>query len=149
VKDWNVIVSIYQGGFRRALHALEKLGPTERSPYHNVIVMKVDNPIALLDAVERKTEESPALYDAISRVAPAMHNFEFQSADEFKEKAGSVLHEWSQRLAGARSTCACIAEARDTPCGRPTSSATSMMRSSTRCRKPARPASCRSRIPMR
>jgi hypothetical protein len=72
VKDWNVIVSIYQGGFRRALHALEKLGPTERSPYHNVIVMKVDNPIALLDAVERKTEESPALYDAISRVAPAM-----------------------------------------------------------------------------
>jgi tRNA(Ser,Leu) C12 N-acetylase TAN1 len=100
VRDWNVIVSIYQGGFRRALRALEKLGQTERSPYHNIIVMKVDNPIVLLDAVERKTEGSPALYDAISRVAPAMRNFEFQSADEFKEKAGSVLHEWSQRLAG-------------------------------------------------
>jgi tRNA(Ser,Leu) C12 N-acetylase TAN1 len=62
--------------------------------------MRVDDPIALLDAVERKTEENPALYDAISRVAPAMRNFEFESADEFREKADSVLHEWSPRLAG-------------------------------------------------
>ena len=31
---------------------------------------------------------------------PGRCNFEFQSADEFKEKASSVLHEWSQRLAG-------------------------------------------------
>jgi tRNA(Ser,Leu) C12 N-acetylase TAN1 len=100
VRDWNVIISIYQDGFRRVIHALKDLGTVERSPYYNVLVMKADHAIGLLESVERKTEESPALYDAISRVAPAMRNFEFGSADEFKEKAGSMLREWSQRLAG-------------------------------------------------
>ena len=71
MKDWNVVVSIYQDGFKRALRALEALGPVERSPYYNVLAMRVDDPVALLEAVERRTEESPALYDAISRVAPA------------------------------------------------------------------------------
>ena len=61
VRDWNVVVSIYQDGFRRALRALEAIGRVERSPYHNVLVMTVEDPIALLEAVERRTEENPAL----------------------------------------------------------------------------------------
>ena len=99
MKDWNVVVSIYQDGFRRALRALHDLGPVERSPYHNVLVMRVDDPMALLEAIEKRTEESTALYDAISRVAPAMRSVEFHSAEEFKEKAKSILLEWSPRLA--------------------------------------------------
>jgi tRNA(Ser,Leu) C12 N-acetylase TAN1 len=79
---------------------LEKLGPTERSPYYNVFAMKVDDPDALLEAVERRTEESPALYDAIARVAPAHRSFEFQSAEEFEGKARSIVLEWLPRLAG-------------------------------------------------
>lgn len=100
MRDWNVVVSIYQDGFRRAIHALEELGEVERSPYHNVLVTKVEDAISFLEAVERKTEESTALYDAISRVAPAACNFDFQSGEEFREKASSVLREWSQQLAG-------------------------------------------------
>jgi tRNA(Ser,Leu) C12 N-acetylase TAN1 len=100
MKDWNVIVSIYQDGFRRVLRALEKLGPVAPSPYHNVLVMKVDNPVALLTAVEQRTEESPALYDAISRVAPAQRAFEFHSADEFLDQARDILREWAPQLAG-------------------------------------------------
>jgi hypothetical protein len=41
VKDWNIIVTIYQEGFRRALRALQDIGRAERGPYHNVLVMKV------------------------------------------------------------------------------------------------------------
>ena len=100
VKDWNVVVSIYQDGFRRALRALEALGRVERSPYHNVLVMTVQDPMALLEAVERLTEQSPALYDAISRVSPAICSFEFRSADEFQGKAKSIVLEWLPRLAG-------------------------------------------------
>jgi tRNA(Ser,Leu) C12 N-acetylase TAN1 len=100
VRDWNVVVSLYQDGFRRAIHALEKLGPIERSPYHNVLAMKVQDPMSLLAAIEQQTEEIPALYDAISRVAPAMRRFEFESADEFREKARPILREWAARLAG-------------------------------------------------
>jgi len=31
VKDWNIIVTIYQEGFRRALRALQDIGPAEPS----------------------------------------------------------------------------------------------------------------------
>jgi tRNA(Ser,Leu) C12 N-acetylase TAN1 len=100
MKDWNVIVTIYQQGFRRALCALGDVGPTERGPYHNVLVMRVDDPLATLEAIERLTDERPALYDAIARVAPAMQTFEFQSAEDFGEAAKSALLGWLTNLKG-------------------------------------------------
>jgi tRNA(Ser,Leu) C12 N-acetylase TAN1 len=100
VKDWNIVVTIYQEGFRRALRALQDIGPTERSPYHNVLVMKVDDPMAVLEAVERLTEERPALYDAIARVAPGMRTFDFPSVESFKDHAKSIVLEWLPSLTG-------------------------------------------------
>jgi tRNA(Ser,Leu) C12 N-acetylase TAN1 len=100
MKDWNVVISIYQEGFRQARRALQEFGPVERTPYHNVLVMRVDDPAALLEAVERKTEEVPALYDALSRIAPAARTFEFHSIEEFKEKARSIILESLPRIAG-------------------------------------------------
>jgi tRNA(Ser,Leu) C12 N-acetylase TAN1 len=100
VKDWNVVISVYRDGFRRALRALKEFGPVERSPYHNVFVMRVDDPTALLEAVEHKTETNTALYDAISRVAPALRAVEFHSAEEFTDKLKAILLEWSPRLTG-------------------------------------------------
>lgn len=99
MKDWNVVVSIYQDGYRRALRSLRDLGAVERSPYHNVLVMRAEDPAALLEAIERRTEESPALYDAISRVAPAQRAVDFRSAQELDEQAGAILLEWLPRLA--------------------------------------------------
>jgi hypothetical protein len=100
VKDWNVIVSVFQDGFRRPLRALQKLGHAEISPYHNVLMIKVDDPIALLEAIGKRTEENPALYDAISRVAPAARDFDFLSEEEFVERAKSIMYQWSPNLAG-------------------------------------------------
>ena len=100
MKDWNIIVTIYQESFRRALRALQDIGPAERGPYHNVLVMKVDDPMAVLEAIERLTEERPALYDAIARVAPAMRTFDFSSAEGFKDNAKSIVLEWLPSLAG-------------------------------------------------
>ena len=78
MKDWNVVVTIFQDGLRRARRALQELGTVDVSPYYNVLVMKVEDPLAALEAIERMTAQSPALYDAISRTAPAMHCFEFE-----------------------------------------------------------------------
>jgi len=99
VKDWNVVVSVFQDGYSRALRALQKLGVAERSPYHNVLLMKVDDPAVLLEAIEKRTQENPALYDAISRVAPAMRSFDFLSEEEFVEKTKAIFREWLPRLA--------------------------------------------------
>ena len=98
--DWNVVVSVYQEGYRRVLRALRAFGPAEPSPYYNVLLVKADQPLALLDAIENRTEESTALYDAISRVAPAMRCFEFDSTAALVEKAKPVLAEWMPKLAG-------------------------------------------------
>jgi tRNA(Ser,Leu) C12 N-acetylase TAN1 len=103
--QWNVVITVYQDGFRRALDALRKLGPVERSPYHNVLIMQVDDPMSLLEAVERQTEATPALYDAISRVAPASRCFAFQSADDFKIQAGAIVRAWAAQLAGGSFHC--------------------------------------------
>ena len=100
MKDWNVVISVYQDGFRRALRALKEFGPVERSPYHNVLLMRVKDPTALLEAVEQRTEKNTALYDAISRVAPAMRTVEFHSVEEFRERLKPILLEWLPRLSG-------------------------------------------------
>jgi tRNA(Ser,Leu) C12 N-acetylase TAN1 len=56
--------------------------------------------MALLESIERRTEEVPALYDANSRVAPAKATFHFDSAEEFKRKAAVIVLEWGAALAG-------------------------------------------------
>jgi tRNA(Ser,Leu) C12 N-acetylase TAN1 len=100
MKNWNLVITVFQDGFRRAFRALAEFGPVDRSPYHNVLLMAVEAPLALLEAIEQRAAETPALYDAISRVAPATHSFEFGSAAEFDERAKSAVMEWVPRLAG-------------------------------------------------
>jgi tRNA(Ser,Leu) C12 N-acetylase TAN1 len=100
MKDWNVIVTVYQQGFRRALRVLRDVGPIERSPYHNVLVMKADDPMRALEVIGHLTDEQPALYDAVARVAPAMRTFEFESTEAFKNRASSVIREWTPNLVG-------------------------------------------------
>ena len=100
MKNWNVVISVFQDGFRRALRALRALGPVEHSPYHNVLVMAVEEPLPLLEAIEKVTEAHPALYDAIARVAPASRCFEFHSGEEFLALSRQVILEWVPRLSG-------------------------------------------------
>lgn len=100
MKDWNVIITIFQDGYRRAIRALHKLGPIERSSYHNVLLMSVADPVALLEVIERQTEMDPTLYDAISRVAPAKRSFEFHLSEDFLAKAKETVMEWLPHLAG-------------------------------------------------
>ncbi len=100
MNDWNILVSTYQGGYRRACRALQKLGSLQKTPYHNVLAMTAADPIALLASIEQRTEEVPALYDAISRVAPAKATFSFHSVDDFKCKAAAIILEWASALAG-------------------------------------------------
>jgi tRNA(Ser,Leu) C12 N-acetylase TAN1 len=62
--------------------------------------MTTDDPVAVLEAIEWQTSQNPALYDAISRVAPAHYHFEFHSTDEFKNQAQSIVVQWLPKLSG-------------------------------------------------
>ena len=98
--EWNVVVSIYQEGFQRVVRALRDLGAVERTKYYNVLVVAAEDPLVLLEQIERRIRADPALYDAISRVAPAVHCFNFFSAEEFEEKARAAVLEWLPQLGG-------------------------------------------------
>jgi hypothetical protein len=67
VKNWNVVVSIYQDGFKRALRALRQIGSVERSPFHGFVAR------TLVDA--NCLPRQPILCDAIANRAS-----EFQHA---------------------------------------------------------------------
>ena len=98
--EWNVVVSINREGFQRAVRALRDLGVVERTKYHNVLVVAAENPHSLLERIEQRTRADPALYDAISRVAPAVRCFVFHTAEEFEERARAAVMEWLPQLSG-------------------------------------------------
>ncbi len=97
--EWNVIVTVYQDGFRYARRLLRQLGSVEKTSYHNVLTMAVDDPLSLLDTVEKHAALEPRLYDAIARIAPIFASFSFESPQEFEAKAKAVVLGWLPRLA--------------------------------------------------
>jgi len=99
VKDWNVVVTAYREGFRPALRALRGLGRAERSGHYNVLLATVDDPVALLDALERRAQSQPVLNDAISRVAPALACFQHETDEDFERQAIAAVTPWLPRLA--------------------------------------------------
>ena len=58
MKDWNVVINVYQDGFRRTLRALKEFGPVERSPDDNVLVMRADDPTAFLESSSEKPKRT-------------------------------------------------------------------------------------------
>jgi hypothetical protein len=100
-KNWNVVVTVFEQGYRPALRALRQLGRIARSPYHNVLLMSVDDPLVLLDTLEQRADAEPVLIDSLSRVAPACVCFDFSALTDFEEKATTATAKWLPRLAGS------------------------------------------------
>jgi hypothetical protein len=61
--DWNEIITVDHDGRRRAP---QKFGEVERSPSRNASVTKVDDPLALLEAVDRRTTRPDRMSSATS-----------------------------------------------------------------------------------
>jgi tRNA(Ser,Leu) C12 N-acetylase TAN1 len=97
MKDWNVVVSVREGLFPQALKLLEEYGLVTKTDFFNVLVMKVDDVRALLEALRQR---DPASLSCISRLIPVTHTFSFQSPEEFEAKAKETVLTWVPELAG-------------------------------------------------
>jgi tRNA(Ser,Leu) C12 N-acetylase TAN1 len=99
---WNVVATVYDREFREAKSLLSRFGEVRGSAYRNVLVMKVDDVGAFLTGVQRSLQQDASLANAVSRVVPVTHRFEFTTPEEFEAKARDAVSEWLPELGGKR-----------------------------------------------
>ncbi|MEX2229157.1 MAG: hypothetical protein WEB13_05895, partial [Dehalococcoidia bacterium] len=100
---WNVAVSVREEGYNPARRLLREFGVVGRTGYFNLLLLRVDDRAAFLDAFSRAVAADPAILELqISRVVPAEETFSFQSPEEFEERAREIAAGWAGRLAGSR-----------------------------------------------
>ncbi len=91
MNDWNVVVTVHEGGFTAACRLLGKFGPVSRTEFFNVLAMRVEDISALLEQLRERVEKEPGILNDIARLVPLRHVFNFQSPETFEEKAAEIV----------------------------------------------------------
>ncbi len=97
--DWNVVVTVHEGGFARACRLLETMGPVSRTEFFNVLAMRVEDVRRTLEVLQAKTEEEPGIFNSLARFVPVTHVFNFQSPEIFENRARDIVSQWVPTLA--------------------------------------------------
>lgn len=98
--DWNVVVTVAEEGFRDAVKMLAKWGNVKRTPYYNVLGLRVANPGSFLDDFAAAVAASPGILNFVSHVVPAQETFDFSTAEEFETQARAIALGWVPKLGG-------------------------------------------------
>ena len=97
VHDWNVVITLRDGGIASAKRLLRPFGRAERSGFFNVLVMHVEDARAMLEALGTHPAGEG---EVLSRVMPATHTFDFASVEEFEQRGRHLAEELAPALAG-------------------------------------------------
>jgi tRNA(Ser,Leu) C12 N-acetylase TAN1 len=99
--DWNVVVTTYDWrGLRSGQRLLSHYGEVARTEFHNVLVLKVADVPAFLDAISAATRNDVSILNDISRIMPAQATFAFETTADFEQKASAIARRWAGRIAG-------------------------------------------------
>ena len=98
--DWNVVVTVRAGGYRRAWRLLEDFGPLGKTEFFNVLVMKITDLRLFMDMLQARLEEEPAILDDLAKVVPLEVTFLFQNREDFERQARDAALRWVPQLAG-------------------------------------------------
>jgi tRNA(Ser,Leu) C12 N-acetylase TAN1 len=98
--DWNVVVTVVEDSFRDAVRMLGKWGRVKRTPYYNVLSLRVPDPGSFLDSFAAAVAESPGILNFVSHVVPAQETFDFSTAEEFETQARAIALGWVPKLGG-------------------------------------------------
>ncbi|MDW7771764.1 MAG: THUMP domain-containing protein [Desulfobulbaceae bacterium] len=102
MNDWNVVITVHERNLAEGLALLGGFGRISRTEYFNVVVMQVDNPRFLLEKLREQALTDPGLHAVLARVVPAAHTFNFQSPEDFEEKAKNVVVQFVPELTGKK-----------------------------------------------
>jgi tRNA(Ser,Leu) C12 N-acetylase TAN1 len=95
-----VVVSVRQGGFNRVRKLLREFGAVRPSGFLNVLVMRVDDPRRLLEALAERAAREPGALASLGRAVPVRSTFTFQSREEFEARARDAALALLPELAG-------------------------------------------------
>jgi tRNA(Ser,Leu) C12 N-acetylase TAN1 len=73
--DWDVVVTSREGGQRRLRRALGRLARLRRCDFRNVLVARVDNVEAFLEAVAQRLAERPLIAGWLGKILPIERTF--------------------------------------------------------------------------
>ncbi|MEJ2689013.1 MAG: THUMP domain-containing protein [Deltaproteobacteria bacterium] len=99
--DWNVIITVQEGCFRKARQFLQRYGEVRRTDYFNVLTLKTEDPRQLLERLQELAEEIPESVACLARVVPVGQTFFFTSAQQFEDQAREAIASLAPRLAGS------------------------------------------------
>jgi len=100
METWNAIITTRRERLPQARRVLRALGHADRTGFYNVLTMTVDDPVRLVDRLERLLVEDPRAVESLAYVFPAERCFDFASPAEFASKAREAALAWVPRLAG-------------------------------------------------
>jgi tRNA(Ser,Leu) C12 N-acetylase TAN1 len=95
-----VLVSVRAGGYNRALRLLREFDSVSPSGFLDVLVMRVDDPNRLLEALAERAAREPDALAVLGRVVPVRSTFTFQSPEEFEVRARDAALAFLPELAG-------------------------------------------------
>lgn len=100
MQDWNVVVSVREGGYSAARDLLRQFAEVSHTHFFNVLVAKVDDPRALLETLTELSITLPDIPNSLARVVPLIVTFNFDSPDHFETQAREAVLQWAGQLAG-------------------------------------------------
>jgi tRNA(Ser,Leu) C12 N-acetylase TAN1 len=100
MRDWNLIISVREGGYNAARDLLRQFAEVGRTHYFNVLVAKVDDPRALLETLTELSTTVPEIPNFLARVVPLTVTFNFDSPEHFETQAREAVLLWAGTLAG-------------------------------------------------
>lgn len=99
MKEWNVVVTVAENCFKDALSLLANYGHVERTPFHNVLTVKVADREAFLETFLQDMQADPVYSKVFCRVIPCSQSFYFQTIEAFEEKAKQCIQSFLPQLA--------------------------------------------------
>ncbi|QKT04878.1 hypothetical protein HUS23_14200 [Ectothiorhodospiraceae bacterium 2226] len=100
--DWNTVATVVGPQYRRVRALLAHFGAASTSDYLNVLLVRVADIPAFLDALADELAARPDAAASVSRVVPLTHTFDFQTPEAFEQVADLAVREWLPQLRGAR-----------------------------------------------
>ena len=97
--NWNLIVTVRGRQYNRAIQLLRQYGEVRRTEYFNVLLMHAEDPKRLCEELSARAAEDPVVVECLSRVVPVSSTFQFQSREEFEERARRAVEAFVPELA--------------------------------------------------